>query len=247
MLVDFPAVERTRGHRFRHAWSSFGPDSLLVTRRNRRSPSAARRWLKFARLPPRTVASANNDWLLEECIAYAIQRLADAERPLCATSHIALHLPTLWRTRRSCAVRALRRSNFSVDIPEILPALPIFPQENLAFDQARVAINRGYCVHLFVAQPVSAGGSQIRGVVARVNRKWNWCLPTLHRPFDADGRGMNSMPVSDPDNDRVFKGRRVVRRAVALRTSRGAERTIANRLNAVLDNELEQPRRWKWG
>src|SRR5271166_6481202 len=143
--------------------------------------------------------------------------------------------------------RVSRRGDFAVDVPQVFPAQPVLPEENRPLDQTAVAVDAGDRLHLLVAQRVLGGGAQIGGVVARVHRERDRRLAALHRPLDADGRRMDPMALGDSDEDRVLHRRGVLGGAVALGAAWGTERTIADRLHAVLNHEAEQLRLLEMG
>lgn len=85
-----------------------------------------------------------------------------------------------------------RGRNFSVHIPKIFPALPGFPQEYLALDEAAILVNRGDLAHFIGAQRFAEHRVEIGIVVCGLNRKWDWSLPSLDRPPEANARRVNA-------------------------------------------------------
>src|ERR1700677_3354174 len=98
-------------------------------------------------------------------------------------------IPVAFFPRPKCAQPISSRRNLSVDVPQIFPCLAVLPQENLALNQAAVAIDCGNLPHLLVAQRFTDCARQIGTIV--VDGKRNRRLPALHRPLDAYHCGMN--------------------------------------------------------
>jgi hypothetical protein len=48
----------------------------------------------------------------------------------------------------------LRRGDFAAYVPKIFPGLALFPQKDLAFDQAAIAIDVGNGAHLLIGERV---------------------------------------------------------------------------------------------
>ena len=75
--------------------------------------------------------------------------------------------------------------------------LAVFPEEDLAFDQAAVAVDFGDGLHLRGGERVLDGGAEVGDVIARVGGKGNRHLAALHGPLDADQRGMDAVALGD--------------------------------------------------
>src|SRR5271166_1983083 len=114
----------------------------------------------------------------------------------------------------------LRRRDHSVHIPEIFPRLVVLPKEYLALDQAAVAIQLLNGVHILLGQGLTGYSHQIAQDVAWIRRKWNRNLSTLDSPLDANDGRVDSEPLRDLTNPRVFRWRRIVRCTVAFRAAR---------------------------
>src|ERR1019366_8345953 len=62
----------------------------------------------------------------------------------------------------------------------------------------------------------------------------------LHGPLDAHSGGIDAVASSDFDNHRIFGGCSVFRSAVAFRAAGRTEGAVADRLNAVVQDEFEE-------
>ena len=116
--------------------------------------------------------------------------------------------------------------------------MAVFPQEDLALDQAAVAIEGGDGAHFIFGERVSGDAGEVGAIV--VDGEGNGCLPALDGPLDANHGGMNSVALGDTDDHRVFSRRGVFRRAVAFRPSRRSDGAIADGLHAIFPDETEE-------
>ena len=74
---------------------------------------------------------------------------------------------------------------------------------------------------------------QIRQVVTRVDGERDWRCAALHGPLHADDRGVHAEAPGNGYDHRVFDIHCVLRRAVALRSSRRADRAVGDGCNPL--------------
>src|ERR1039458_5485036 len=55
-----------------------------------------------------------------------------------------------WNQFPACRLGALSWSDFTVQIPQVFPFLPLFPEEDLPLDKAAIPVERSDLTHLFV-------------------------------------------------------------------------------------------------
>ena len=90
-------------------------------------------------------------------------RVAGQER----CGHRLFHLTLLheFNLLNGACTSTLRRCNLAFDVPEIFPGLPIFPKEDLPFDQPAVAVDSGDLLHLFIGQRRKRDAREVGAVV----------------------------------------------------------------------------------
>src|ERR1035437_3265258 len=130
----------------------------------------------------------------------------------------------------------------AVEVPEILPTLAVLPQEELALDEAAVAVDAFDGLHLLFGERLRDRGAQVAQVLVTIDRERNRDLVTLHRPLYADRRRMYSQPLRDRLDDRILHVHRVAFGAVAVGTGGRADGSEPDRHYPALDHELEQLR-----
>ena len=135
---------------------------------------------------------------------------------------------------------ALGRRDDAVDIPEVFPGLIVSPKEDLAFDEAAVAIDGGDGAHVFVGERFAYDAAEVGKIVGAAAREGDGNLSALHGPLDANNGGMNADAPSDAEDDRIFGWGGVLRGTVAVRASRRAERRVADGDNSLCDQVSEE-------
>jgi len=96
------------------------------------------------------------------------------------------------------------RRDRSVEVPEVLPGLARLPEEDLALDQAAVAVKAGDLRHLGVRERLAHGPPQVGKDVRTLRRERDGRLAALDRPLHADDRRVDAEPPRDPDDHRVL-------------------------------------------
>src|ERR1035437_372506 len=133
----------------------------------------------------------------------------------------------------------LWRRDVTVHVPQVFPRLSLFPQKDLALDQAAIPVDGLDFARFLRGQRIECDTEKVAENVSLVCGEWNGGVAALHGPLEADYGGMHMVMLSDAQNHRIFSRRGVLGCAIALGTMRRSQRRVTDGLDSIGAHKLE--------